>query len=280
MKFRCIFWVIRLQSLQKCFGRIFTIFACKSEVVCCEVQAHFGCVHLAINKRSSGYIFSIFASENKAVCMKFRLIFDVFALHALYKMFWAHFHDVCVQKRSDLRWSSDWFWKFSSCKFHSKSCGHNFSICASRNEAVFCEVQTHFESTLPASFTEKLLGTIPRFLRPKTKLFAVKFMRILVGLCLQVLQKTCWAQFLGFCVQKRSCLLWNSDAFWKFSACKLYRKSYARNSSVFVLKTEAACCEVQTHFGSVPLARLIKKLWAHFHDLCVTQTNILDFNIL
>jgi len=76
--------------------------------------------------------------------------------------------------------------------------------------------------------------------RPKTKLFAVKFRRILEVLCLQVLQKKFWAQFLDF-----------------------------------VLKNEAACCEVQTHFGSVALARLIKKLWARFHDLCVRKQTFL-----
>jgi len=47
MKFRYIFWVIRLQSLQKCFGHIFTIFACKNEAACREVQAHFGGFHFA-----------------------------------------------------------------------------------------------------------------------------------------------------------------------------------------------------------------------------------------
>ena len=47
MKFRYIFWVIRLQSLPKCFGRIFTIFACKNKAACREVQVHFGDFHFA-----------------------------------------------------------------------------------------------------------------------------------------------------------------------------------------------------------------------------------------
>jgi len=75
MKFRCIFSVIRLQSLQRCSGCIFTIFACKREVVCCEVQAHFGGFHLAIMKISSGRIFSIFASKNEAVCLEIQMHF-------------------------------------------------------------------------------------------------------------------------------------------------------------------------------------------------------------
>jgi len=51
---------------------------------------------------------------------------------------------------------------------------------------------THFGSSLPASFTEKVVGAIPRFVRPKTKLFAVKFRRILDVLCPQVLKKKLW----------------------------------------------------------------------------------------
>jgi len=80
-------------------------------------------------------------------------------------------------------------------------------ICPSKNEAVCCEIQTHSGSSLPASFKEKVVGAIPRFVRPKMKLFAVKFRRILEVLCLQVLQKKLWAQFHDLCNQKRSCLL-------------------------------------------------------------------------
>jgi len=36
----------------------------------------------------------------------------------------------------------------------------------------------------------------------KKKLFAVKFRRIVDVLCLHVLQKRFWAQFLDLCVQK------------------------------------------------------------------------------
>jgi len=123
MKFRYIFWVIRLQSLQKCFGRIFTIFACKNEAACREVQAHFGGFH--------------FASKKK---------------------FWAHFLDFCVQKRRYLPWSSDAFWKFSACNFYRKISGRNFTSCASKNEAV-C-VHTHFGSPLPCKVYKKSSGRI------------------------------------------------------------------------------------------------------------------------
>jgi len=88
-----------------------------------------------------------------------------------------------------------------------KCSGRIFTIYAFKNEAVCREVQMHFGSSLPASFTEKVLGAIPQFVSPKMKRFAVKFRRILEVLCLRVLQKKFWAQFHDLCVQKRSCLL-------------------------------------------------------------------------
>jgi len=72
----------------------------------------------------------------------------------------------------------------------------------SKNEAVCREVQTHFGSSLTASFTEQVLGAISRFVRPKMKLFAVKFRRILEVLRLQGLQRKFWAKFHDLCVQK------------------------------------------------------------------------------
>ena len=89
---------------------------------------------------------------------------------------------------------------------YRKSFGRIFTIYASKNEAVCPEIQTHFGSSPLASFTEKVLGTISRFVRPKMKRFAVKFRRILEVLCLRVLQKKFWAQFHDLRVQKRSCL--------------------------------------------------------------------------
>ena len=242
----------------------------------------------------------------KLFVVKFRRIFDVFALRALYKMFWTHFHDLCVQKRSCLLWNWDAFWKFSACKFCRKSSGRNSTICASKNEAVCREIQTHFESFLLASFTEKVVGAIPQYVRPKIKLFAMKCWRLSKVLFLQVLQKKLWAQFHDLCVQKWSCVLWSSDAFWKFLPCKLYKKSSGHIFPIYASKNEAVCCEVQTHFGSslpasftekvlgaiprfvhpktklfaVKFWRILEvlflqvlktKFWAQFHDLCVQK---------
>jgi len=73
-------------------------------------------------------------------------------------------------------------------------------ICVRKNEAVCCEVQTHFGSFRLSGFIKKILGAIPRFVRPKMKLFAVEFRRILEVLCLQVFKKKLWAQFHDLCV--------------------------------------------------------------------------------
>ena len=113
--------------------------------------------------------------------------------------------------------NSDAFWEFSACKVY-----------------------------------EEVLGAFSWFLRLKSKLFAMKFWcifwvirhkslqkcfgRIIEVFTLQV-KKKFWAHFLDYCVQKHSCLLWSSDAFWKFFACKVYKK----------------------------------KLWAQCHDICVEK---------
>jgi len=97
--------------------------------------------------------------------------------------------------------------ELSPFKLCEKRSGRIFPIYVSKNEAVCREVQTHSVRSLPASFKEKVVGAIPRFMRPKTKLFAVKFRRISKVLRLRVLQKKLWAQFHDLCVQKRSCLL-------------------------------------------------------------------------
>jgi len=76
----------------------------------------------------------------------------------------------------------------------------NFTIYASKNEAVCREVETHLGSYPLVRLTEKILGAISRIMRPKTKLFAVKFRRILEVLRLQGLQKKFWAQFRDLCV--------------------------------------------------------------------------------
>ena len=145
------------------------------------------------------------------------------------------------------------FLKFSPCKLYKKSFGRIFPIYASKNEAVCRGAQTHFGSSLPANFTEKVcasknkavcreiqtdsassippiftekvVGAIPRYVCPETNLFPVKFRRILKVFCLQVLQK-----------------------------------SSGRNSTIFVLKNKIVCCEIQTHVGRSCFARFMKNI--------------------
>jgi len=52
-----------------------------------------------------------------------------------------------------------------------------------KNEAVCCEVQTHFGSFHLSSFIKKVLGAFSRSMRPKMKLFALEFRHILEVLC-------------------------------------------------------------------------------------------------
>ena len=144
-------------------------------------------------------------------------------------------------------------------------------IYVSKNEAVCREVQMHSGSSLTASFTEKVLGAIPRFVRPQTKLFAVKFRRILDVLRLQVLQRKFWANFHDLCVQKRSCLLWSSHTFCKFSASKVYRENSGQIFTIHVFKNKAVCSEVHTHLQVICLQVLPKKFWVQFHILCVQK---------
>ena len=127
----------------------------------------------------------------------------------------------------------------------------------------------HSGSSLPTSLTEKVVGGIPRFVCPKTKLFDVKFRRILEVLCLQDLQKKLWAQFHTLCVQKRSCLLWSSDAFWKFLHCKLCKKYFWVHFYDSCIQKRGCLPWKSDAFWEFSAWVWQKKLWVQFHDLCV-----------
>ena len=82
---------------------------------------------------------------------------------------------------------SDAFWKLWLCQIYEEGFGRIFTIYVSENKAVRSEVQTHFGNSLPASFPEKVLGAIPRFVRPKRERFFVKFRHILETFAFQAL---------------------------------------------------------------------------------------------
>jgi len=108
-----------------------------------------------------------------------------------------------------------------------------------KNEAVFREVQTHSGSSLPASFKEKVVGSILRFVRSKMKLVAVKFRCILEVLCLQVLKKKC-----------------------------------GRNSTICASKNEAVCSEVQMQCGSFRFASFVKRVVGAFSRFVHSKTKL------
>ena len=182
------------------------IYMSKNEDVCCEVQTHFLNSSLVrfikkvlgafsrfmrpktklfsnsdafqkfsacmFYRKCSRRIITIYASKNKAVCLEVQTHFGTsLCLQGLQKKFWAHFHNLCIQKWSCFLQSLDAYRTFLPCEVYKKFSGLNVTIYASKNEAVCLEVQTHF-----------------------------------VVLSLQVLQKKFWAHFCDLCVQKRSCL--------------------------------------------------------------------------
>ena len=213
------------------------IFASKKEAVCCEVPAHFrSSLPARFTKRFLGAFSLLMHPKTKMSAVKFRQILKVFSMQTL--------------------WKSSW---------------RNFTINASKNKAVCREVQTHFGSFLRASFIKTFLGAFSHFWHPQTKLFAVKFRRILEVLCLQGLWKKLCTNFHNLCAPKRSCLLWSSHTFCKFSACKVYRKSYGCTITIYACKNEAVCCKVQTHFGSSPPARFTEKSSGSIFTTCVSN---------
>jgi len=135
----------------------------------------------------------------------------------------------------------------------------------------------HFGSSLRARFTEKVLGAISRFMRPKAKLCAVKYRGILDVVHLQGLQKKFWAHGHDLYIQKQSCLQWSSDVFWTLYACKVYRKSFERNFAIYASKKEAVFREVQTYLESFSFARCMKMFWVQFYDLCVKKQSCLTW---
>ena len=199
-----------------------------------------------------GIFFWFLRPKSKLSAVTLRQIFEVFSVQALSKSSWRIILIVASKNEAVCCWvqtNLEVFALFALTPYevYEESSWRIIMICASKNEAVCCEVQTHFGSFRLAIFVKKSSGCIFTICASKMKLFTVKFRRMSKVLCLRLLQKKFWAQFHDLCVQKGSCLLWNSDAFWKFFACKIYRKSSGQIFTIYVSKNEAVCCEVQTH---------------------------------
>jgi len=80
---------------------------------------------------------------------------------------------------------SEAFLKFPLARFTKNVLGAFSQFMRLENEAVCCEVQTHFGSFCLLSFIKVALGAFSRFALHKTKLLFVKFRHIVEVLCLQ-----------------------------------------------------------------------------------------------
>jgi len=213
VKFRRILDIFQWQGLQKRFGCIFIIFTPENDsCFLWSSDALWKFCACKVYKESSGHILMIFASENEVVCCEVQMQFEIAPI-ARFKSVLGAFSQFLCQQWNCFLWDSDPFWKSSARKFYKKCSGRIFMIYVSQNVAVFCEVQMHFGWFPLARFTKKVLGAFSRF---------------------------------G--ILKRCCFLWSSDAFWKFFACKFYKKCSGHISMIYGFKNEAVCCEVQTHF--------------------------------
>jgi len=66
----------------------------------------------------------------------------------------------------------------------------------------------------------------------------------------------------------------------KLSFCKVYEKLLGAISRFMRLKRSCLPVKLRRSLEFFACKVCKKKFWAHFHDLCVTQTDILDFKIL
>jgi len=85
-------------------------------------------------------------------------------------------------------------------------------------------------------------------MRPKTKLFAVKFRRIFDVLYLQGLQKEVLGGMSGCMCPKTKRFAVKFRHILEVFALESYRKSSRSIFLIFASKNEAVCCEVQMYF--------------------------------
>jgi len=174
-----------------------------------------------------------------------------------------------------LLFTSDAIRKFSLYEVYEKISGRNLTIYASRNVAVFREFQTQFGTSPPASFAEKVLDALSRFMHQKTKLFVVKFNRILEFLCVQGTQKMFWAQLHDLCVQKRCCFSVKFRRMLEVFGLQVLQKKFWAQFSLYESKNKAVSREIQTHVRSFRPASFAEKVLGAIFDLCVQKRSCL-----
>jgi len=123
------------------------------------------------------------------------------------KKLWVQFHDLCVQQQSGLLLISDAFQKLSPCQLDKNVLGAFSQFLRPKTKVFAVKFRCILEVLCLQSLQKKVPGAMSRYVCPKTKQFSEKFRRILEVFALQGLQKKFWANFPNFCVEKRSCLL-------------------------------------------------------------------------
>ena len=81
--------------------------------------------------------------------------------------------------------------------------------------------------------------------------------------------------FYDLCVQKWSCLVWNSGAFWKFSLCEVYEKNQGAFSRFVRPKMKLFAVAFRCISEVLHLQGLQRKFWTNFHDLRVQKWSCL-----
>jgi len=112
------------------------------------------------------------------------------------------------------------------------------------------------------------MNAFSRFLRPKTKRFAVEFRRILEVLYLEGSHKVFGRIFTIYVSENEVVSCEVETYFGSFYLAKDITKVV---NTIFPSTNEAVCREVQTDFRSFPRASSIKNIWAYFLDFCVRK---------
>ena len=186
--------------------------------------------------------------KRKRFAVEFRRILEVLRLEGFQIKFWTNVHDLCVQKRSCLQWSSHAFCKLSACTFYIKTSRYNFTIYASKNGAVCCVVQTLF-GRFPLAKLIKVVGTFSRFmcrankhywLQDFVKILRPRFIILHAHRSLLVFLGTLWNSWVSHFI--RMLWIWThfncecSHKLWRASVtlCEaISRKSWSGTSDMF-----------------------------------------------
>jgi len=162
-------------------------------------------LRLQVYKKVLGAFSQFMRPKTNRFAVKFRRILEVSPCR-LCEKFWAHIIDFCIQKCKAVCCSLQMpFGSFRPMRFMKKVLDAFSRFMRPKTKLFSVKFRRILEVIRLQRFAEKVLGAISQFIHSKTKLFPVKFRRIFEVICLQRSQKKFWAQFHNLCVQKRSC---------------------------------------------------------------------------